>query len=387
MAYLNKLAMNRAEESANFKSVFLANMSHEIRSPMNAILGLTSLLKSEGLDSGTKDTYLTYIDRSGQQLLSLINDILDISKLEAGKISIELESFYLKSILDEIFLTYRSLAENKGLEFGIDENAENKDLIIRSDRAKVIQVLTNLISNAIKYTESGEVKYGYYLPDHHTVTFYVKDTGAGIPDNMKHLIFDRFKRLDQTRDVRGTGLGLSISKGLVELLGGTIWVEPNQNRAGSVFKFSLPFQESEKQTENILSKEISKESLQFTNQTILVAEDHEFSFVFLNQVLKNAGLKVVRAHDGKEVLRIVQKQKVDLVLMDIKMPVMSGYEATREIKKIAPEIPVIIQSAYVLPEEKEKAFQYGCDDYIIKPIDSRELFSKIHQHLQQMSFQ
>ncbi|MGK7394180.1 MAG: ATP-binding protein [Candidatus Cyclobacteriaceae bacterium M3_2C_046] len=374
-------AKEKAEESTRFKSAFLANMSHEIRSPMNAILGLTSLLKSNAVDASHKDQYLTYIEKSGQKLLRLINDILDFSKLESGEIALEIETFELRQLLDEVYQIFFPLALEKRINFEIDYDLPSAVWFIKSDRVKIIQVLSNLVSNAIKYTVMGEVKLGVTLCNHHRLRFFVKDTGIGIPEHLKHQVFERFKRLDQTKQVTGTGLGLSISKGLVELLGGNIWVEDNAHR-GSVFIFELPYHKPTAQPVPTAQPEISEyKPYQFQQQTILVAEDQDYNFVFIAQVLKNAGLQVVRAQNGKEAIELVDQHAVDLVLMDIKMPIKSGYDATKEIKRAKPQLPVIIQSAYALPEEKEKAFQYGCDDYLTKPLEPELLLSRIARFL------
>lgn len=382
-AYFHQLARQKAEESAKFKSAFLANMSHEIRSPMNAILGLTSLLKLKYPKDQEYNEYLSYITKSGQQLLSLINDILDLSKMETGEISINIEAFSVIDLLNEVFQTHQPLAKEKGLHLNLDIIFSD-DLWVKSDRAKVLQVITNLVSNGIKYTEYGQVKVGCSISDQNSLQFYVEDTGVGIPEDQKALIFDRFKRLDQTKHVKGTGLGLAISKALTELLGGNIRVD-EKSEGGSIFYFSIPYQKANPDLIETSSTPDFEGKPIFDNRKVLLAEDHDFNYIFLAQVLENVGLNVIRAHNGKEAIKIIQHEHIDLVLMDIKMPITTGYEAIQEIKKIKPQLPVIVQSAYALPDEKEKAYRCGCDNYITKPIDCQELFLKISLYIPQSS--
>ena len=375
-----QLAKEKAEDSVRFKSAFLANMSHEIRSPMNAILGLTSLLKTEeNLQVRTK--YLDYIDKSGKQLLGLINDILDLSKMETGAIALELNEFNVKDLIEEVFTIYQPLAREKNLTFEIQENKQCDILTLKSDRTKVIQIMSNLVSNAIKYTQRGEVRIGCYLEKDRHLVFFVSDTGVGVPDGKENLIFERFKRLDETKHVTGTGLGLSITKGLSELLGGTTWMERNKPH-GSIFYFSVPCSTSYDISAAVpKANDDSTDIHQFNHQTILLAEDQDFNYVYLSQVLKKAKLKVLRAHNGNEAVELVIKKQVDLVLMDLKMPIKDGYEATREIKSHHPKLPVIIQTAYAMKEEREKAYKCGCDDYIVKPITENELLAKVSKYL------
>ncbi len=376
MTHYYRLAKDKAEKSAHFKSAFLANMSHEIRSPMNAILGLATLLKIEN-DANERTRYLEYIEKSGKQLLGLINDILEISRMETGEFNLEINTFNVRHLLEELHSTYRPLAEEKKLFFKIEESVLLHKIYLKSDRTKLMQILSNLVSNAIKYTEKGEIALGIQFDNDEKITFFVRDTGVGIPENMRELIFERFKRLDETKHILGTGLGLSITKGLGELLGGQIRLESNQPE-GSVFYLTLPYQPN--LNPEIPEKEQKKQvkhQYRFNQQTVLLAEDQDFNFVYLEQVLKKAGLHVIRAHNGNEAVILVKTEQIDVVLMDLKMPIKNGYEATREIKKINAHLPVIIQSAYALEAELNKAYQYGADDYIVKPIDQVELLEKV----------
>ena len=378
-------AKEKAEESDNLKTAFLSNMSHEIRTPMNAIVGFSQLLSNPNFDQAKKDLFIEQININSESLLKLIEDIIYISKIEAGKIEIIKSDCSLNKMLKDLFTTFQEHKRRMGkeqVELKLHLDFNNDDVIINTDSQRLKQILTNLLSNALKFTEKGFVEFGYKEHDEHSLLFYVKDTGMGInKEKLKH-VFDRFTKISagKTRLYGGTGLGLSISKHLVEYLGGKIWVESVENE-GSAFMFTHPF---ESKLAVIEKKDYSGTKLNpdiLKNTKILVAEDEEINFLFLKETLSLSGAETFWAKNGKEAIDLVLNNNYDLILMDMKMPVIDGYDATREIKKHKPDIPIIAQTAYALPEEQQQGIEAGCDDYLSKPIDPINLINLIKKIL------
>jgi len=384
-------AKEKAEESDNLKSAFLANMSHEIRTPMNAILGFAELITmpDSEVTPPEKENFIKLINNSGNNLLRLIDDIIDISKIEAGQIKIHKKECYLNTTLQEIqqsFLEIRKIKEKENIDIRINENVRTQNLIINTDTLRLNQVLTNLIDNALKFTEDGFIEFGYEIQNKDKLLFYVKDTGVGMDQKKKDLVFDRFTKIedDKNRLYRGAGLGLAISKSLVELLGGKIWVESTPS-VGSTFYFNLPFDRIEKAEENIQTIDIS-DNYNWENKTILVAEDEPANYIYIEEVLKITKARVLKAMNGKEAVEIFKKNKnIDIIIMDIKMPEMDGYEATRRIKKINQDIPIVSQSAYAMPGDIDKGLDSGMNDYLIKPVKPKVLLSILNKHLNRLS--
>lgn len=378
-----KVARKKAEESDMLKSAFLANMSHEIRTPMNAILGFGQLLREKELDREKQNKFLDIIVVRSKNLLQIINDIIDISKIEANQLNIEKRTFSLNKILYELFSNFEAelATQNKeNVQLNFKAELEKEASYIESDEIRLKQILTNLISNAIKFTEKGTIEFGYSIRGEY-LQFFVSDTGTGIPKEAIGQIFERFRQADDssTREFGGTGLGLSISKQLVEMLGGKIWVE-SELRRGSSFYFTIPFMPRVKQTN---FKTIPKETiLDLSGKKILIVEDDSISMAYLEELLQPTQVTIVKAFDGTDAIeKFKSEEKIDLILMDIHLPKMSGNEATREIKKINKSVPVIAQSAFAMPDDKKESFKYGCDEYITKPIDNRLLFSTIRKFL------
>jgi PAS domain S-box-containing protein len=366
------IAKEKAEESDRLKSAFLANMSHEIRTPMNSIVGFASLLKGKIPDEERKEKYLEIITSNADHLLRLINDIIDISKIESGDIDLHLETVDIQKLFEELLKMFFDRKPGVEIRF-LTVSVPN----ILCDRVKLSQVLTNLLGNAIKFTNQGYVEYSVKL-EGNSLVFRVEDTGSGVLEEMKELIFDRFAQGDNSASMSrgGTGLGLAIAKAYVEKMGGTIWVDSLPGK-GSTFYFSIPYLPAGKHK----TTKLKQEELIGRSMNILVAEDDILNYLFLEEIFSDLDVNIKHAANGKEAVELFKSEKFDLVLMDIKMPVMGGLEATRKIKSINPKIPVIAVSAHAFWSEQEKAFQAGCDDYITKPLRPEELKKKVNDRI------
>lgn len=378
-------AKEKAEESDRLKSAFLANISHEIRTPMNGILGFSALLKEPRLSGEEQQEYIDLIQQSGERMLCLINDLIDISRIDANETQMQVAETSINKLMHNLYLFFKPEADNKKLGLICKTGLAEKESIIVTDSGKLTQIITNLIQNALKFTAEGHIAIGYVRKDN-MLEFYVADTGIGVPVEMENRIFERFRQIDNSlsRAHEGAGLGLSISKALVEMLGGRIWVESAES-GGSRFMFTLPYIQpysvpfpgpcSDRNTRN--------DPVTLPRLTIAVAEDDVISSMLLEKSLKGENITVFSVANGKEVVRIVEcHPEIDLVLMDIKMPVMNGYEATRLIKNIRPDLPVIIQSAFTSPDERKKAEKAGCDAFMLKPIKKDDLLLLIRSILE-----
>jgi len=379
------LAKEKAEESDRLKSAFLANISHEIRTPMNGILGFSELLKTPELAPEVQERYIEVIEQSGNRMLNIINDIVDISKIEAGQMIIHLDETNVNQLLRDLYVFFTPEASSKGIKLAITTDLADKNSIIQTDHTKLAQVLTNLIKNALKFTKSGSIEFGYNSTAetlHATsLQFFVKDTGAGIPKDQMEMIFERFRQgsVSLTRAYEGAGLGLSISKAFVEMLGGRIWVESELGK-GSFFFFELPLNKPEPKLKE--ANDIQTIHTDQVSYCLLVAEDDKNSMEYIKALLELEHIIILEANTGiMAVNQVKNHPEINMVLMDLKMPEMDGFEATRQIKLLRPELPVIAQTAYSFTEEKEKAKQAGCDDYLSKPIKKMILLEKIYQHI------
>jgi len=380
---LNKeliIAKEKAEESTRLKSAFIANMSHEIRTPMNGILGFSQLLRMPNLTSKKIDEYTSIIQQSGEHLLNIINNIIDISKIDAGQFKIYKTQININQILREQFMFFSTKDEIVSNKVKLKKHLPLDDakVNVKTDETRLKQILSNLISNAIKFTEKGFVEFGYNFEDN-KIIFYVKDTGIGIDKKMQTPIFNRFTQasINTEKLYGGTGLGLSISKACTELLGGKIWLKSKLNE-GSTFYFTIPFEETE--TKNTIKKE-NKNQIIFNNENILVVEDNDANYEYLHEILSEHKLKLYRVKNAEDSIKIVKEKDFNLILMDIQLPGKDGNYATSEIKKIKPEIPIVVQSAFAFIKDKRKAFQAGCDDYLVKPLKIEELLTKIKKHI------
>ncbi len=379
-----KEARDRAEESDRLKTSFLANMSHEIRTPMNGIIGFANLLRDAGLNEEEKDLYLKHIDRSSKQLLNIIDDIIDISKIESGQLKISNKPVRINEILEEIYSQFfhrirGNAPGEKRVDFKLEKGNDSNDFTIVCDDFRLSQILNNLIVNALKFTEEGQISFGYTLENQRYVKFFVRDTGIGIPNNKIRMIFDRFGQVDQkqTLQVSGTGLGLPISKSLVNLMGGEMWVESDLGK-GTIFFFTLPLVlEQPVQEKRIL---ISNKTYNWSNKKILVAEDEELNWFFVHEMLRQTGATIHRARDGREVVVLTRELSPDAILMDIKMPEMNGIEAARKIREFNDTIPIIAQTANVMTAEKEESLLAGCNHFVTKPLDRTTIMELIDSY-------
>ena len=379
------MAKEKAEESDKLKTAFLANMSHEIRTPMNGILGFAEMLNDESLSPGNRKKYLDIIHSSGKMLINLIDDIIDFAKIEAGQVNIVPQDFSLNTLLSQVhtsFLTEQLKKDKSEVKLRVRKAFTNENCFIHADPNRLRQILTNLIGNAFKFTDEGFIEFGYRKPRKKMLQFYVKDSGIGIPADKLKVIFDRFIQADSspTRRYGGSGLGLAISKGFVELLGGRMWAESKVGE-GSSFYFTIPYVPGKILSEEEISKRRPKKSYNWEGKVFLIAEDDKFSYKFLESFIKQTKADVMHAIDGKEAIDICRNNNIDLVLMDIQMPEMNGLQATEEIKKFNKSLPVIAQTANAITEEKQKCFEAGCDDFITKPVNITELFTKIDKWL------
>ena len=383
-----EIAKEKAEESDKLKSAFLANMSHEIRTPMNAIIGFSNLLNDNELLRADKDELISHIIHNSSTLLHLIDDIIDIAKIEAGQLEINKKNCQINKILNELFETYsekKKLLHTKDIELVFKPGIENINFTTFTDPIRIQQILTNLIDNALKFTEEGKIEIGYTIKEKNKdsfLQFFVKDTGIGLSKDQQGQIFSRFTKFenDKKKLYRGAGLGLAICKNISNLLGGDIWVdsEPNQ---GSSFYFTIPYLKVSE--DDIILKENQEEnSYNWENKTILIAEDEESNFRFLEIALAKTNVNIIRAHDGIEAIEKFQKNDVDLILMDIKMPNMDGLEATRRIRKIDVDIIIIAQTAFAMENDEKISIKAGCNDYIAKPIRKPKLLVLINKYFE-----
>ena len=367
----------KAEESDKLKSAFLANMSHEIRTPLNGILGFSSFFKDPNLPKEKVERYIHIIDSSGQQLLNIINDILDISKIEAGQLSISSEATDINELLKELLQQFIKETELKNLSLILTADHLDENIVTYTDENRLRQVFCNLLSNAIKFTSEGTIEFGMSMKEHF-IEFYVKDSGIGIAQKDQSIIFKPFRKVASTISqlYGGTGLGLAISKALVEKMGGTITFISDTNR-GTTFIFTIPYIENIETNSPPLEKTISNTPDNMNQKTILVAEDEIFNFYYIEELLKPLNIKTLHANNGQEAVDLAKNHPdISLVLLDIRMPVMDGLEATKLIKAMRPQLPIIAQTAYASREDKENAKAYGFDHYLSKPL-VRDLFMEV----------
>ena len=379
-------AKEKAEESDQLKSAFLANMSHEIRTPMNGILGFAGLLKEPELSGEQQKKYIQIIEKSGARMLNIINDIVSISKIESGTIDINLTETNINNQLQFVYDSLKLDADNKNLKLSFNCALSEREAVINTDSEKFYGILSNLVKNAIKYTDKGTIEFGY-INRGEEIEFQIKDTGIGISKEKTEVIFERFIQADIVDKMarQGAGLGLAISRAYVEMLGGKIWVESEES-TGSTFFFTLPRNMHTEGEINIPNTNLAKKEAKVTplinsDLKVLIADDDETSEMLISIELTEFSKKILKVTNGIEAIEICRKNPdIDLVLMDIQMPKMNGYQATREIRKFNKNVIIIAQTAFALAGDKDKAIEAGCNDYITKPINKMKLHKMIQRY-------
>ncbi|MBS7786251.1 response regulator [Flavobacterium sp. CYK-55] len=372
----------KAEESDRLKSSFLANLSHEIRTPMNAISGFTDLMLNTQLSHEEQIEYLKVVDKSGRNLVSIIDDLIEMSKIDSNQISPNYTQVDLEACVSELFETIRiTIPKSKPVELFVVPAREPLAYPIIADETKLKQVLVNLVTNGIKYTDKGTVSFGYELNEKKKeITFSIYDTGPGIDAKNQKFIFDRFKRIENDASIKagGLGLGLAITKAYVEMMGGSITLKSEVGK-GSVFSFTLPLQYAEVQ--KISVKQVkSRKSSEHESFTILIAEDDNINYLLFQKIIQSRNYNIIRAVNGLEAVEIsLSNPDIDLVLMDIKMPIMNGFEALEKVKAIRPELFVVAQTAYASSDDEERIIKAGFYGYLTKPINREKLFEMIDQ--------
>ncbi len=379
------IAKEKAEESDRLKTSFLQNMSHEIRTPMNAIIGFSKMLANPDLLPEKRKSFTSIIVNSTNQLLTIITDILTISSLETKQEKLNIESVCINTIIVDLLAMFKAQSFNQNISLYAKQLLTDKQSEIFTDKAKVTRILTNLINNALKFTHKGYIEFGYNLVEQHRgvalqreLQFYVKDSGIGIKSELHEKIFERFRQaeLSISQNYGGTGLGLSIAKGFVDLLGGKIWVQ-SELELGSTFYFTIPFH-----AVNEIEKTYSPTKQSDFKTTILIAEDDEYNYLFIEEILLNMDFKLIHAKNGKEAIDICKlNPEINLILMDIKMPIMDGNTAAKLIKEFRPDLPIIAQTAYYYEQCKEIYGEMVFDEYITKPINDDELKQKLMKYI------
>jgi PAS domain S-box-containing protein len=375
-------AKEKAEESDRLKSTFLTNMSHEIRTPMNGIIGFTELLKEPHLTIDEQQDFIQTIQISGARMLNTINSIIDMSKIDSGLIGVEIKETNFNEKIEFTYKFFKPEVEKKGLQFLVKKGLPTKEAIIKTDNEKVYGVLTNLVRNAIKFTYEGSIEFGYMKKGEY-LELYVKDTGIGIPKNQQEIVFERFRQGSEShsRGYEGSGLGLSISKSYVDMLGGKIWVESEEG-LGSTFYFTIPYNPVSEETNTIENDGFTEnKKVQIKKLKILIVEDDEISYSLLSRVVQKISNEVLHVITGVQAVETCRNNPdIDLVLMDIRMPMMNGLEATQQIRQFNKDVIIIAQTAYGFSGDSEKAREAGCNDNITKPINRTLLYELINKH-------
>lgn len=374
-------AVEKAQESDRLKTAFLNNLSHEIRTPLNAIIGFGDFLGNPDLDCDEQSKFVAIIQKNGFQLASIINDIVSMATIEAGQEVLRETETNIQEVLEVVHQQYLKATNQKALEFVIENTLKEEEAKVFSDETKLTQMLGNLVGNAIKFTEKGSIKITCSIKAK-KLHFCVSDTGIGIPKEFHNDIFERFRQIepDSSKLYGGNGLGLAITKAYAELLGGEIWVESSPGN-GSRFHFTIahnPLHEKEEEKTMNEMKQLDNTK----KKTILIVEDEYSNYFFLELMFNKMGITPIVAHNGQEAIDFCKSNpSIDMVLMDLKMPVLNGFEATKQIKAMRPDLPIIAQTAYALSADKHKAIEAGCDDYLTKPIRKQDLMATLARYL------
>ncbi len=382
-----KKAKEKAEESDRLKSVFLANMSHEIRTPMNGIMGFAQMLQEKEFPRDKQKKFLDIIHSSTEHLLNIINDLVDVSKIEAGQMTLNIQTFCLNDVMKELYSVYThelKSQEKKHIQFNLHKALDDRNSYIDSDPSRFRQIMDNLLNNAIKSTHHGWVEFGYEFASEDRLLFFVRDSGVGIPEEQQDKIFERFRQADDTtsKEYKGTGLGLTISKNLAELLGGQMSMDSTEGK-GSTFYFTLPYQSRENEKSAGATTQVTDETV-VGNRTILIIEDDPSSLEYLKELLGSEEINIIASETGKEGYEaFLNNPQIDIILMDIKLPDTTGWKLARKIRASDHRnmVPIIAQTAYAMSGDAQKSIDAGCNDYISKPVYKNTLLSKIHQLL------
>ena len=394
-------AKERAVESDRLKSAFLANMSHEVRTPLNGILGFSELLEDPNLTEEDRQHYIKVIKNSGARMLNIINDIIDISKIESGQMKVSISETNINELTESLYFFFKPEVERKEMQLLVKTSLSPENAFIQTDKEKLYAILTNLVKNAIKFTTKGQIEFGYEIEDGSApsrtaeeeskpreLVFFVKDTGIGIPPEKLGIVFERFRQVNDThtRNFEGAGLGLSISKAFVEMLGGKLWAESEYGK-GSAFYFTLPYvtepEKKEPKAEVVPTPEVALKN----KHKIMIVEDDKFSEILLTLAVENISKKIIKVRNGADAVEICRKNPdIDLILMDIEMSEMDGYEATRQIRQFNKEVIIIAQTAFGQISDRENALESGFNDYIAKPLSVNSLVSLIRKHLMESTY-
>lgn len=375
------ISKQKAEESEILKSAFLANMSHELRTPLNGILGFANLMQDEGNTPEKQNEYISYINQNSNILLNLINDIIDISRIESGQLRLSFETFSLNKLLENIYVFYKSTQSEKlqNLKFSFFLGLEDIESNIICDENRLRQILVNLIDNALKNTEKGFIRFGYRVEKKNELLFFVEDSGLGIDKKDHKIIFERFRQADGGLNLRkGSGLGLAICKGIISKLNGDIWVESEPGN-GATFYFKIPLR---KEHYKAAASFIRPDKIDWSKHKILIVEDDAVSMQFFTEVLESSEIKIVKAINGNDALqKFISINNIAMILLDIQLPDIDGYQVIEKIRQINPYIPVIAETAYAGEKEEEKALKHGFTNYIVKPISPSKLINMISLYL------
>ncbi|GEM_PF-232548 len=377
-------AKDKAEENDRLKTAFLQNISHEIRTPMNAIIGFSELVEMGINDPEKVKDYTKIIRQRSNDLLGIINDLLDIARIESDQLSIKYNQVDLNLLFEDIrslYAEHKLQIEKSSINLIVKGIPANLNSIVSTDIGKLKQIFSNLIHNAFKFTNEGKIEFGFHSISNNNITFFVSDTGPGIAENIKDLIFERFRKsANESIYVQdGMGLGLAIVKGLLKLFNGEICIESEPNE-GSTFFFTIPYIPIT--VNNAIKTPTNNQEYDWSKFTLLIVEDDKFNIAYFTELFGTTGINLLIGETGRHAISLFTKnQNIDLVLMDIKLPDMSGYEVTMEFKKIRPEIPIIAQTAYAAETDKQKALDAGCDDFITKPIKRNSFLELINGYL------
>ncbi len=378
-----ELAIVKAEEADRLKTAFLMNMSHEIRTPMNGIIGFTKLLSNNDLSISKRDNFIKIIGESSKQLLNIINDIIDISKIETGQFDINVQEICINDLLLELFAFHEAVASKKDINLYLKKPLNDQESTILTDSVKLRQILDNLISNALKFTHKGFISIGYKLiKKKNTIflQFYIEDTGIGIKKEMHDRVFDQFRQADNShsKEYGGTGIGLSIAKAYVQKLGGDIYIN-SQTDKGTTFYFTVPYKRHKISENNTNSQQIIEKTHQ---NLILVVEDEEINYLLIEEMLIDVNAHILHARTGAEAIDYCENNpNITLILMDIKLPDISGYEVTKKIRSFRKDLAIVAQTSYALHGDREKSLEAGCNDYITKPMEKDDFMAIINPYL------